>query len=206
MKYYLILIVSTLVILISGCQKHMGYTDCRFVRGYCNGSAPIANRVDSYIGEFLNGKRNGYGTYTWANGNKYIGNWSNDQANGNGTYYYSGGTIYSGNMLNGRFHGYGKINYKNPDWSKAHPDCQDVIAYEGQFNYGSFNGQGTFTYKDGSKVSGEFRVCTLISNNSKNIKEETSKTNVVEAKKECLSLGFKNKSEKFRECVMELLK
>jgi hypothetical protein len=45
-----------------------------------------------YVGEFKGGKRNGQGTFIFANGNKYVGEWMEDKYNGLGAIYSSTGT------------------------------------------------------------------------------------------------------------------
>lgn len=45
-----------------------------------------------YVGEFKIGKRNGQGTFIFANGNKYVGEWMEDKYNGLGAIYSSTGT------------------------------------------------------------------------------------------------------------------
>jgi len=207
-RYLFRAIIISICFLLLGCQQtYMGYKDCRTVRGYCNGSAPISVLGDSYFGAFNNGLRSGHGTYTWANGNRYIGNWSNNAINGNGVFYFTNGTIITGNFVNGQVNGFAKSSYTDKfDYSKQHPDCNNVVAYEGQWLNNSFNGKGTITYKNGSKKSGEFRGCTLISSNSNKSDKAQPQQNLKDARKECLILGFKDKSEKFGECVMDLIK
>ena len=39
---------------------------------------------------------NGYGTYTYANGNKYVGEFKDDKRNGLGTYTFANGTVDKG--------------------------------------------------------------------------------------------------------------
>ena len=39
---------------------------------------------------------NGYGTYTWTNGNKYVGEFKNAKRNGLGTYTFANGTVDKG--------------------------------------------------------------------------------------------------------------
>ena len=46
---------------------------------------------DTYVGDYLNGKRNGSGKYTWASGQSYDGAWVNDVMEGNGTYDFGNG-------------------------------------------------------------------------------------------------------------------
>jgi hypothetical protein len=57
----------------------------------------------SYSGSFKNNQLDGYGTCTWKNGNKYAGNWKNDKQDGKGVYFYSDGTKKGGTWENGEF-------------------------------------------------------------------------------------------------------
>lgn len=50
------------------------------------------NPDDKYIGDYVNGKKNGIGIYIFANGEKYEGEFKDDMFHGNGTYYYLDGT------------------------------------------------------------------------------------------------------------------
>ena len=56
----------------------------------------FGNKTDpsgtKYVGEFKGGKRNGQGTFIFANGNKYVGDWMEDKYNGLGAIYSSTGT------------------------------------------------------------------------------------------------------------------
>ena len=49
-----------------------------------------------YIGEWLNDKREGHGTYHWINGDKYVGQFKNLKRHGQGKYFYSEGGSWSG--------------------------------------------------------------------------------------------------------------
>ena len=54
-----------------------------------------------YYGQMEGGKRHGYGTLTWADGEKYVGEWKNDNMHGQGTFTNADGTIYhSGEWVN----------------------------------------------------------------------------------------------------------
>jgi hypothetical protein len=55
---------------------------------------------DKYIGEFINRKRNGQGTFISANG-KYVGEWKNDRPNGLGILTHADGRIEEGMFQNG---------------------------------------------------------------------------------------------------------
>ena len=55
-----------------------------------------------YYGQMEGGKRNGYGTLTFASGGKYVGEYKNDKRHGQGTLTEANGTIeYSGEWVNG---------------------------------------------------------------------------------------------------------
>lgn len=58
-----------------------------------------------YTGTWENGKRNGYGTYVWEDGQKYIGEWKNDVRHGKGTVFFVNGESLSGIWENGKLNG-----------------------------------------------------------------------------------------------------
>ena len=66
---------------------------------------------DSYSGQFVNGKRDGYGTYRWANGAQYTGYYTNGLRNGPGVYYGAHGKVMSGVWANGVFTQYQNFTY-----------------------------------------------------------------------------------------------
>ena len=57
----------------------------------------------SYTGNFVNCKKQGQGTYTWASGKIYTGNWSNDNMNGHGKMTFADGTTKTGLWKNDNF-------------------------------------------------------------------------------------------------------
>jgi len=44
-----------------------------------------------FEGNYKNGKKEGHGSFIWANGNKYSGNIENNLINGEGTFSWSDG-------------------------------------------------------------------------------------------------------------------
>lgn len=55
---------------------------------------------DKYIGNLLNGYRNGFGNYYFNNGDRYSGNWKLDKFDGDATYYYANGDYRIGKWEN----------------------------------------------------------------------------------------------------------
>jgi len=76
-----------------------------------------------------NGKKNGQGTYTWANGDRYEGQWRNDSITGKGTFTWHTGEVYTGEWLNDMKHGYGKLTWPDGD------------IYEGLWEKDEFKGK-----------------------------------------------------------------
>ena len=71
------------------------------VKSNCVGSV-ITPSGASYLGEFLNGKFHGLGTFTYLDGTRYVGFWSNGQANGEGLEIrIDGSVIRSGRWADG---------------------------------------------------------------------------------------------------------
>lgn len=52
--------------------------------------------LNRYVGSFEDGKRNGLGTFFYADGSKYVGTWCNNEKHGKGVYTFSDGQIYQG--------------------------------------------------------------------------------------------------------------
>ena len=68
-----------------------------------------------YIGQFKNGKREGYGIIFFPDGGRYEGNWENDLAHGKGIEYYKDGDRYEGEYFRDEEDGEGVYYYKNGD-------------------------------------------------------------------------------------------
>lgn len=71
--------------------------------GYFEVIYPAGSR---YAGEYINGVRNGYGVYEYADegvkaGEKYEGHWLAGRMHGSGTYYFQDGGTFQGNWFDG---------------------------------------------------------------------------------------------------------
>ncbi len=66
-----------------------------------------------YEGEWINDIRSGYGKYTWSNKMVYIGEWKNNKREGKGKLYLQNGNIISTTWVNDIMEGPAKIESKN---------------------------------------------------------------------------------------------
>ena len=100
---------------------------------------------DKYVGPYKDGKRNGQGTYTFANGDKYVGEYKDGKANGQGTFTFADGSKYVGEYKDGKINGQGTFTFA------------DGNKYVGEYKDAKKHGQGTFTFASGKKYVGEFK-------------------------------------------------
>jgi hypothetical protein len=147
---------------------------------------------DKYVGEFREGKFHGKGTYTWADGNYYIGEFRDDLRNGQGTNTFASGSKYVGEFRDGNYHGQGTYT-----WA-------DGRKYVGEFQNDKSHGRGTLYNVNGTVFSsGMWRDDQFLPSGDTNANTATL---LAEAVKKCRDLGFKEKTEKFGRCVLELSK
>jgi len=67
--------------------------------------------VNIYEGQYANDKKEGFGIFKWASGNKYIGHYKNDKREGIGQMMWTDGSIYIGEWKEGIQHGYGYMYF-----------------------------------------------------------------------------------------------
>lgn len=96
----------------------------------------------TYEGEVENGKMNGQGTLTYADGSVYEGEFVNGQKNGEGTYTKADGTVVTENWVNG---------------NKIETLTLENGTYTGGVANGKPEGQGTMEYTNGQKYEGEWK-------------------------------------------------
>jgi len=75
-----------------GCNEHTELAEGK-------GSAKGAN---AYEGDFVKGKPDGKGVYTWEDGSRLDGTFKDGKANGAGKYVSAKGVRYEGQFLNGK--------------------------------------------------------------------------------------------------------
>lgn len=98
-----------------------------------------------YVGEFRDGEYDGYGTYTYQNGAKYVGEFKNNVYDGYGTFYYLNGNIHVGYFKNDLPNGFGTVT------------LDDGEKYVGHFKDNKISGKGTYYYSNGDRFVGEFK-------------------------------------------------
>ena len=103
---------------------------CFAVREYPDG--------DKYVGEFINGKKDGQGTYTFADGRKYVGQWKDGKNDGQGTFTHASGDKYVGQFKDSQYSGMGTYTFADGD------------KYIGEFINGKQNGQGVLYNTNGA--------------------------------------------------------
>ncbi|XP_071962232.1 radial spoke head 10 homolog B-like [Antedon mediterranea] len=79
---------------------------------------PLRNQ---YIGQFVYGKRHGYGTFYYANGAKYEGEWENNMKNGRGVFTFKNGRVFEG-----IFHDDRMVEY--PDFAMDGTNTPDITG------------------------------------------------------------------------------
>lgn len=89
----------------------------------------------SYLGETIDGKRHGEGTWVRPDGTKYKGQWENDRPHGQGSIIWPDGKKYTGQWKNGKRHGQGV---------EIHPDGKKV---EGVWEEGELRREKPITPK-----------------------------------------------------------
>jgi len=105
----------------------------------------ISYEFGTYIGEVVDGRPNGYGTFSYTKGGKYVGEHKDGQYHGYGTYTYASGSKYVGEFKDGQYHGHGTYFYASGS------------KYIGEYKDGKKNGQGTYTWANGTKYIGEYK-------------------------------------------------
>ena len=111
-------------------------SDCDYKKEYDNG--------DMYEGcTDVEGRFNGKGKYTWADGSYYDGDWVNNKKQGLGEYKFNDGSLFTGNWINDKRDGFGKSISSSGN------------TFEGMYKNNMRNGQGLYSYKIGSQKSVE---------------------------------------------------
>lgn len=162
------------------------------------------------MGEYVNGKPEGKGQYTWENGsfyvgefkgglkhgkgkwrrskdnnsNQYEGEYKGDKKNGYGEFTWASGNQYKGGYKDDEREGFGKMK-----WT-------DGSTYEGDWVRGIQHGKGKMTFPDGSVKDGYFEHNVYI---GKNIPKNDKKSPKNQISGKTQQFGtFDNKSDSGR--------
>lgn len=97
----------------------------------------------TYIGNWVNDKRNGKGIITYSNGDVFDGCWKNDKIE-NGIMKYSNNSSYEGEWLENKRHGKGILTYPNGNILNGQWDNNKIIY-------------GIMTFMNGNVYNGNFK-------------------------------------------------
>lgn len=122
---------------------------------------------ETYEGQYLYGKRDGYGVCIFADGSLYEGLWENDKMDGKGRFIYTNEDVYEGDFKEGLPHGKGELKHQDGtgydgDWVKGQKmgigseKWPDGTSYVGGFSMGMKHGKGVFRWPDGARHEGNF--------------------------------------------------
>jgi len=185
---------------------------------------------EEYVGEWKNDKRDGRGTYIWPTGQRYEGEWKNDQRHGRGTLVFVGGDQYVGEWADDTFNGLGILYAQNGSVKGSGRWAGNLLTQSYVIDPSQFPFDARFavvaldnTKKDGQMGGfiGPFKsLPDKLRNESVDGRlMQTPVTKVPDAgnsradgdplsyaKKQCKELGFKEKTEKFGDCVLDLSK
>lgn len=108
------------------CSNYVG----EFFQGLKQGkgrwrSGPTGQQgsINQYEGEYLNDRKHGFGTFTWASGNVYKGEYKEDERHGQGEMTWTDGTSYVGEWCHGIQHGHGKMIMPDGTIKEGYFDC-----------------------------------------------------------------------------------
>jgi hypothetical protein len=128
----------------------------------------------------------------FGNGTSYEGMLKDNVKNGFGIVKYKNGSVYRGYWKDDKKNGLGIFTWENGDY------------YEGEYVDGLRHGQGKYTYNNGKNVlegiwsEGDFKYAKKPTS--------TSNTKIEGYKRFCSEIGFIVGTEKFGECVVEVMK
>ena len=97
-----------------------------------------------YVGQVVNGLREGKGVCYWENGDRYEGDYRNDNKEGKGIYYFIDGDRYEGDERNDKAEGKGIYYYNDGD------------RYEGDYRNDKSEGKGIYYYKNVDREMGDY--------------------------------------------------
>lgn len=142
-------------LLISGCS----WLDSRAILSTTRGE---------YIGERVEGVRQGVGRYTFIDGQFYQGGFHQGNFHGKGRFQYLNGDYYDGEWVNNKRQGEGTYHFSSGAkytgfWKNDHQEGQGILIdekgnqYQGDWLRGLPDGHGIKKFNDGRLYKGEFK-------------------------------------------------
>ena len=125
-------------------QINKKFDELKFNNNQINKQEIKYNDGSRYIGQVVNGIREGKGIYYYNNGDRYEGDVRNDKREGKGIMYYNNGDRYEGDWRNGIFEGKGIYYYNNGN------------RYEGDWRNDKMEGKGIHYYNNGDREMGDY--------------------------------------------------
>jgi hypothetical protein len=136
-------VLSGLIPFPDGASYNGEYKETKDKLQILHGQGEFISPAFRYKGEFRDNKKQGTGTYIWANGNRYEGDFVEDEPSGRGKFVFVSGDRYEGEYSKGAFNGKGIFVAKNGDKT------------DGTFVNGQATGQATYVFANGDKYEGE---------------------------------------------------
>ena len=137
----ILILISNNIFAESSVLKCKGSDDSKWTNCFSS----VSKNGTTYVGNFVNGKMHGKGTFTYSDGATYVGEFKNGKEHGVGTFRcWQHGSKYEGEFKYGKKHGIGTYTYP------------DGVIYVGDWVQGKRHGSGVITYPGGRKQSGKF--------------------------------------------------
>jgi len=122
-----------------------------------------------FDGEFVQGKKTGFGCMKFRDGSVYEGIWQNNVRNGNGMLTFSNGDVFSGTFSNDKPHGAGSYKFKQDgsmfigewmdgDFLRGSWVRENGGEFFGQFGDGQPKGRGIFRPGNGLQLEVDYKV------------------------------------------------
>ncbi|KAH0793689.1 MORN repeat protein [Histomonas meleagridis] len=104
------------------------------------------NTYFKYIGDWKNGKKEGFGKFQIGKDSYYEGEFKNGEITGVGDRFFANGNHYHGEFKEGEFNGHGKFI-----------DAKTGEEYEGEWKNNRRNGEGVLKMPNGTQYIGHFK-------------------------------------------------
>jgi len=112
--------------------------DGAVVGGVFFGKVKKSYEYGTYVGDWANGEKNGFGKFSWTDGDFYSGEWANGVMHGTGEFKFANGDVYVGSWKKGVISGVGKMTWKSGEY------------YDGEWLDGLRHGKGIYRNPNGN--------------------------------------------------------